>query len=157
MTDFMKLCFKWGVMTLLLLLVAASSVSFGIWLGTRDRLAPRIRSLTPTVTQLERIGELAATRVHVADVLSAEGEGYRGSWLVKGDAILSCDVSQARIDHVNTKARTATIFCRVCGWFLRASTMTRRKSGVWRRPPGSLGSGGTRASSATRPCFMPSN
>lgn len=65
--------------------------------------------MAPTVTQLERIGELAATRVHVTDVLSAEGEGYRGSWLIKGDALLSLDVSKATIVRVNTATRTATM------------------------------------------------
>ena len=61
------------------------------------------------MTQLERIGELTTTRVHVTDVLSAEGEGYRGSWLIKGDALLSCDMSKAKIAKVQTEKRTATI------------------------------------------------
>ena len=39
----------------------------------------------------------------------AEGEGYRGSWLIKGDALLSCDVSQAKIVRVDTTARTAIL------------------------------------------------
>lgn len=42
-------------------------------------------------------------------MLWAEGEGYRGSWLVSGDALLACDVSKARIDHIDVAKRTATI------------------------------------------------
>lgn len=61
------------------------------------------------VTQLERIGELAATRVHVTDILTAEGEGHRGSWLVNGDALLSCDLSKAALADIDLEARTATI------------------------------------------------
>ena len=46
--------------------------------------------------------------VFLAEML-AKGEGYRGSWLIKGDALLSCDVSQAKIVRVDTTARTATL------------------------------------------------
>ena len=88
---------------------AVVGLSFWIWLHFRRTEPAYIRSMTPTVTQLERIGELAATRVHVTDVLYAEGEGYRGSWLINGDALLSCDMSKATLIDVNTEARTATI------------------------------------------------
>ena len=109
MTDLMKQMTRLVIVALRLLLLVAFSVSLGIWLGSREHPPPQVRSMAPTVTQLERIGELAATRVHVTDVLSAEGEGYRGSWLIKGDALLSLDVSKATIVRVNTETRTATI------------------------------------------------
>jgi hypothetical protein len=63
----------------------------------------------PTVIQLEKLGELTTTRVHITDLLWAEGEGYRGSWLISGDALLSCDVSNAKIMNVNAETRTALI------------------------------------------------
>ena len=129
MTELMKSMIKLTVCALLLLVVVALSVGTGIWLGTRDSPLPRIRSMAPTVTQLERIGELAATRVHVADVLSAEGEGYRGSWLIKGDALLSCNVSQARIVNVDTEARTATI--RLPQQRVMSARVDHDKSKVW--------------------------
>lgn len=72
-------------------------------------LGSRSRSLGPSISQLERIGELAATRIHVTDVMTAEGEGYRGSWLIKGDALLSCDLSRAKIIQIDAVARTATL------------------------------------------------
>lgn len=109
MTELMKQVTRLVIVTLLMLLLVAFSVSWGIRLGSREHPPPQVRSMAPTVTQLERIGELAATRVHVTDVLTAEGEGYRGSWLIKGDALLSLDVSQATIVRVNTEARTAAI------------------------------------------------
>ena len=86
-----------------------------LWLGSRargrtpDSAVTQIRSLGPTVSQLEKIGELASMRVHVTDVLTAEGEGYRGSWLIKGDALLSCDVSRATIVRADAITRTATL------------------------------------------------
>lgn len=109
MTEIVKLTLKWGTAVLVLIIMVTASVGVGMRLGARHSVAPRVRSLAPTITQLERIGELATTRVHVADILLAEGEGYRGSWLIKGDALLSCDMSQARIANVNPEARTATI------------------------------------------------
>jgi len=88
---------------------AVVGLSSWIWLHYRSADPAYIRSVTPTVTQLERIGELAATRVHVTDVLYAEGEGYRGSWLINGDALLSCDMSKGTLIDVDSEARTATI------------------------------------------------
>jgi hypothetical protein len=94
------------------LILIAISVGYGIWLG-RSRAVPpappKVSSMAPTVIQLEKIGELATARIHVTDVLWAEGEGYRGSWLINGDAVLSCEVSKATIVNVNTENRTATI------------------------------------------------
>jgi hypothetical protein len=68
-----------------------------------------IRPAGPPILQLERIGELAPVRVHVADVLIAEGEGLRGSWLIKGDALLVCDVAKAKITSIDPEYRTATL------------------------------------------------
>jgi hypothetical protein len=82
---------------------------YGIRLGKSQPLPPQVRSMGPTVTQLERIGELTTTRVHVTDVLTAEGEGYRGSWLIKGDALLSCDMTKVKIVKVHNDKRIATI------------------------------------------------
>ncbi len=96
----------------LALILVAISVGYGIWLG-RSRTVPqvptKVQSIGPTVIQLEKLGELTTTRVHVTDVLWAEGEGYRGSWLISGDALLSCDISQAKVVNVNPVAHTATI------------------------------------------------
>lgn len=82
---------------------------FGVHLGSRPHLATRSRSLGPTVSQLEKIGELATSRIHVTDILMADGEGFRGAWLIKGDALLTCDVSRAKILNLNPAARTATL------------------------------------------------
>ena len=94
------------------LVLIAISVGYGIWLG-RTRSDPpvptKVHSMAPTVIQLERLGQLTSTRVHVTDVLWAEGEGYRGSWLITGDALLACDVAKSTIDNINPAARTATI------------------------------------------------
>ena len=96
----------------LVLILMAISVGYGIWLGQTRAILPeplKVRSMVPTVIQLEKIGELAPTRIHITDVIYAQGEGYRGSWLINGDALLSCDMSKATLVDVDTEARTATI------------------------------------------------
>jgi hypothetical protein len=56
-----------------------------------------ILSQGPTLERLQRLCHLVTSRVYVADVLTAEGDGYRGAWLVKGDCMIGIDLSQARI------------------------------------------------------------
>ncbi|WP_010583155.1 DUF4230 domain-containing protein [Schlesneria paludicola] len=101
--------FLHGIISVLLAMLAAG---YGFWIG-RHRLAinapPTVSSIKPTVIQLERLGQLTTARIHIMDVLSANGEGYRGSWLVSGDALLACDASKACIENVNEVRRTATI------------------------------------------------
>ena len=73
------------------------------------KIPTTIRPAGPPILQLERIGKLAPVRVHVADVLIAEGEGLRGSWLIKGDALLVCDLSLAKITNIDLELRSATL------------------------------------------------
>jgi len=109
MTELMKQTSKLMLIVVCALAATAFSVAYGIRLGKGLPAPPMLKSIGPTVTQLERIGELTTTRVHVTDVLTAEGEGYRGSWLIKGDVLLSCDMSKAKIVNRNPEKRTATI------------------------------------------------
>jgi hypothetical protein len=71
--------------------------------------APGIVSQGPTVERLQRLAHLVTMRVYVADVLTAEGEGYRGAWLIKGDALIGVDLSRARITTKDLKTRQATV------------------------------------------------
>lgn len=95
----------------LVLILIAISVAYGIWLGSSRSVwkETKVHSTAPTIVQLERLGDLTTMRVHITDVLWAEGEGYRGSWLISGDALLSCDMSRATIADINPAERTATI------------------------------------------------
>lgn len=69
----------------------------------------KVWSSGPTVTHLESLGQLVATKVYVSDVLTAEGEGYCGSWLIKGDALISIDLSRATVVEVDSTIRRARI------------------------------------------------
>ena len=94
---------------LLLGMLLLAALGIGTRLGSQQHIATQARSLGPTVSHLERIGELASARIHVTDILMADGEGFRGAWLIKGDALLACDVSRAKIMNLNPTSRTATL------------------------------------------------
>ena len=95
-------------------LIWGAVIFFGLlavlWL-MRDRTSPPVvfTSSGPTITQIESLGLLTVTRVHVADVLVAEGHSYRGSWLVKGDALFAVDCRQAKLLNRDEANKTATI------------------------------------------------
>jgi hypothetical protein len=66
-------------------------------------------STGPTITSLESLGELVSTKVQVADVLEATGNDYRGSWLIKGDALISIEMTRARIVESNDRTHAARV------------------------------------------------
>jgi len=58
---------------------------------------------------LEQLSHLVVTRVLVADVLVGEGNGCRGAWLIRGDALIAVNLRQAAIVERNETAKRATI------------------------------------------------
>lgn len=106
-----KSLFRWSLVLTLTGTMCVGTIWLCIHRGCRNQVVrqSRSQSLGPSISQLERIGEVAAVRVHVADVLTADGEGLRGVWLIKGDALLSCDLSKAKFTRIDPTARTATV------------------------------------------------
>jgi hypothetical protein len=96
---------------LLIVLAAASSAILLVprFVPPETRPPIVIHSEGPTVEKLERLSQLVTTRVQIADILLAEGNGCRGSWLIKGDSLLSIDLSQAKITDKHEDTRQATI------------------------------------------------
>lgn len=76
--------------------------------GLRDT-PPAVRSVGPTMVQLEQLQYLVSTRVHVADVLVGESRWLEGSWIIQGDALIAVDMSKAEIKGRDDKARGAVI------------------------------------------------
>ena len=109
MNHVLRITLRWGGSLLLLGTLLLAAFTMGTRVESPPRFATQTRSLGPTVSQLEKIGELASARIHVTDILMADGEGFRGAWLIKGDALLACDVSLAKILNLNPTARTATL------------------------------------------------
>lgn len=97
---------------LLILVIAVISTSF---------LLPRplptatpaptvvVHSQGPTVERLQRLSHLVTTRVYIVDVLIGEGEGCRGAWLIKGDALVAVDLGRAQITEKNESTKEALI------------------------------------------------
>ncbi len=89
--------------------IVGLSAYFGSRFATANATPTAYRSAGLMVKQLEGIGKLATVRVNIIDVLTAEGNGYKGSWLIKGDAVLACDMSAADVADVDEEMRRATI------------------------------------------------
>ena len=68
-----------------------------------------VQSQGPTIQRLERLNQLVTTRVSVADVLVGEGDGCRGAWLIRGDALIAVNLGQARITARREDTKQATI------------------------------------------------
>jgi hypothetical protein len=93
--------------------ITVGLVAVGLLAAGRSLLPPPaipsvIMSAGPTVTQLESLEQLVIRKTTVSDVLVGLDDGYRGSWLIRGDALISVDFSKARIER-DGKRQRATI------------------------------------------------
>ena len=70
---------------------------------------PAFVSQGPTVERLEQLNHLVTMRVYIADVLTAEADGHRGAWLIRGDALLGLNLGRAKILDKNEEAKRATL------------------------------------------------
>jgi hypothetical protein len=91
---------------------AASLLILGVsyWIAHPKKISGSvIWSSGPTIVHLESLQELVVTKVTVSDILVAEDAGFRGSWLIKGDALISIDMTEAEVVDLHSENRTATI------------------------------------------------
>jgi hypothetical protein len=102
----------WLVKPLLLPLLLVAGV-VGIGISAQQAFftpsKPTFVSTGPTVTQLEKLGQITVLKLTVSDVLQGEGYGYKGAWLVKGDVLYSIDMTQAKVADTSEGSKTATI------------------------------------------------
>jgi hypothetical protein len=78
--------------------VAAVGLTYYLIRRNEPAAAPVvITSQGPTIERLQHLRSLVVVRVCVADVLTADGEGYRGAWLIKGDALIRVDVGKGEV------------------------------------------------------------
>ena len=99
------------ISVLLLVLLTATGALFVLprLLPPAAPTAVVVHSQGPTVERLERLACLVTSRVHVADVLVGEGEGCRGAWLIKGDALIGVNLGRARIAERDEPTQQALI------------------------------------------------
>lgn len=69
----------------------------------------QVQSQGPSIERLQRLSQLVTLKVTISDVLIGESEGCRGSWLIRGDALLGIDLAQANIIDRDDAARRATL------------------------------------------------
>ncbi len=81
----------------------------GYSLGHRREEMPKIWSTGPTIDHIQSLNQLVSTKVSVSDVLTGEGEGVRGVWLIKGDALLGIDLSDAHVQVPDRNQRRAIV------------------------------------------------
>jgi hypothetical protein len=104
----MKNLFSFVLFVMLVLMATVLSLAFWKFIPSPQQTMT-VTSQGPTIERLERLSSLVTTRVYVADVLVGEGAGCRGSWLIRGDALLGVDLTQAEVGERNVAAKTARI------------------------------------------------
>jgi len=98
-----------------LVLVLASVIAVAAVVAIAFRQRPSepkpavFHSQGPTIERLEQLKHLVTMRVYIADVLTGEGEGHRGAWLIRGDALLGVDLGRAKILDKNEEVKQATL------------------------------------------------
>jgi len=70
---------------------------------------PVIQSQGPTTERLTQLSHLAAARIFISDVLVGEGNGCKGAWLIRGDALIAVDLSKAAVVEKDEAKKRATI------------------------------------------------
>ncbi|MCE9552883.1 MAG: hypothetical protein K8T91_05845 [Planctomycetes bacterium] len=100
-----------AIALLVILVIAAISAIFILPrpLPNATPVPTVVHSQGPTVERLERLAHLVTTRVYIVDVLIGEGQGCRGAWLIKGDALVAVDLGRARITEKNEATTQAMI------------------------------------------------
>lgn len=104
---------SWRIVKALLLPLTLAAGLVGIGLAVKQAFftssTPTFVSTGPTVTQLEKLGQITVLKLTVSDVLEGEGHGYKGAWLVKGDVLYSIDMTKAKVIDTSEGSKTATI------------------------------------------------
>lgn len=94
---------------LVLVVGLITTFTLGQWVGHRASDEPRLWSTGPTIEHVQSLNRLVTTKVFITDVLTGEGDGVRGVWLIKGDALLGIDMSDADVQILDWRKRLAVI------------------------------------------------
>ncbi len=70
---------------------------------------PVTTSLGPTISQVERLGQLTVMRISVSDVLKMTGYNYKGAFLIKGDGLIAVDMRKLKLLDRNDDQKLVTI------------------------------------------------
>ena len=59
----------------------------------------------PTVERVTEIGELCVLKLKLSDMLEAKSPTLKASWFIAGDALISVDLREARIEHLDRDSK----------------------------------------------------
>lgn len=95
---------------IILALITLFAVS-GLWVKKNliDDQKSTIISMAPTVEEIESLSMLVTNKVYVSDILQGSNKDYEGLWAINGDALITIDLSEARISKKNEETKTATV------------------------------------------------
>ena len=72
-----------------------------------------VYATAPTIEQVRQMAELVVLRIRVVDILTVEQagwlSGYKGAWLIYGDALWTTDLEQARLEEVTSAVGETSI------------------------------------------------
>ncbi len=93
-------------------LAIVATFMVGYSFANRAVRGPKLWSTGPTIDHIQSLNQLVSTKVSISDVLTGEGEGVRGIWLIKGDALIGIDLSDADVQIPDKKERLAILHLR---------------------------------------------
>lgn len=70
---------------------------------------PGLGSSSPTITQIQELGELVVLRVSIADVMEDAGFDYKGVWIVRGDAQLAVNLEEAELKSADEATKKLVV------------------------------------------------
>ena len=96
----------WAAIVVLVVLILAS-IAAAFLLGRSSNTGPK--SSSPTITEIQRLGELVVLRVNVADVLEDANKDFKGLWIVRGDALVAVDLRLAQLQSTDVKTKRLAV------------------------------------------------
>lgn len=86
------------------LVVVMAVLMVGMFFLGQSREVSAVSS-NPTITEIQKLGELVVLRVNVADVLEDSSEDFKGVWIVRGDAMVAVDMSLAELESTDESTK----------------------------------------------------
>lgn len=66
-------------------------------------------SSSPSITDIQRLGELTVLKVKVGDVLEDANEDFKGIWVIRGDALVAVDLQLAELLNANANMKNMVV------------------------------------------------
>lgn len=97
--------------TLAAIILLAATVITSLWVKDTffNQEKTKVESMAPTLEKIQNLSDLVTNKVYVSDVLDASNKDYEAKWIINGDALITIDLSKAKLLNVTEATKTATI------------------------------------------------